>query len=152
MTDSAETRNAHIRSGLRTIRRVAPYLWPRGETWLKCRVILALLALLLSKLVAVGTPFFFKAAVDALAGETPEPTMMLAVGAIGLTVAYGFARLMNVGFQQLRDVFLRSSGSEGASADRTRDVQAYPSAIDALSHNPKNGWIVPDHRAWRQRG
>ncbi len=95
---------------MRTIRRVAPYLWPRGQIWLKCRVILALLALLLSKLIAVGTPFFFKAAVDALAGETPEPTIMLAIGAVGLTVAYGFARLMTVGFQQLRDVFFARIG------------------------------------------
>ncbi len=110
MSDSAQSADAHIRSGLRTIRRVAPYLWPRGQIWLKCRVILALLALLLSKLIAVGTPFFFKAAVDALAGETPEPTIMLAIGAVGLTVAYGFARLMTVGFQQLRDVFFARVG------------------------------------------
>ena len=110
MSDPAKNADAHIRSGLRTIRRVAPYLWPHGQMWVKGRVVLALLALLLSKLVAVGTPFFFKAAVDALAGDTPDPTMMLAIGAVGLTVAYGFARLMNVGFQQLRDVFFAKVG------------------------------------------
>ncbi len=110
MSDTAQISDAHIRSGLRTIRRVAPYLWPRGQIWLKSRVILALLALLLSKLVAVGTPFFFKAAVDSLAGDDPDPVMMLAIGAVGLTVAYGFARLMNVGFQQLRDVFFARVG------------------------------------------
>ncbi len=110
MSDPAQNADAHIKSGLRTIRRVAPYLWPREQMWVKGRVVLALLALLLSKLVAVGTPFFFKAAVDALAGDTPDPTMMLAIGAVGLTVAYGFARLMNVGFQQLRDVFFAKVG------------------------------------------
>lgn len=97
-------------SGWRTVRRVAPYLWPDGQGWVKRRVILALLVLFLSKLVAVGTPFFYKAAVDALAGDAPDPVLMLAVGAVGLTVAYGMARLMSVGFQQLRDVIFARVG------------------------------------------
>ncbi len=90
-------------NGLQVIRRVAPYLWPEGQTWAKRRVVLAMIALVLAKLVAVGTPFFYKAAVDALAGEGEQAAWMLAAGAVGLTVAYGMARLMNVGFQQLRD-------------------------------------------------
>jgi len=91
-------------NGWTTIRRVSPYLWPDGQAWVKRRVVLALIALVLAKLVAVGTPFFYKAAVDALAGESSGDAWMLAFGAVGLTVAYGGARLMNVGFQQLRDV------------------------------------------------
>jgi len=91
-------------NGWSTIRRVAPYLWPDGQTWVKRRVVLALIALFMAKLVAVGTPYFYKAAVDALAGEGQNPAWMLGAGAVGLTVAYGLARLMNVGFQQLRDV------------------------------------------------
>lgn len=92
-------RNAR-RSGWRTIRRVAPYLWPDDMVWVKYRVVLAMLALLASKLIAVGTPVLYKAAVNSLAGEGVPP---LALGAIGLTVAYGGARLMSNGFQQLRD-------------------------------------------------
>ncbi|MBW4707734.1 ABC transporter ATP-binding protein/permease [Roseobacter sp. YSTF-M11] len=92
-------------SGLRTIRKVAPYLWPKDPEWVKRRVILAMAMLLLSKLISVATPFFYKGAVDALA---QEGVPMLALGAVGLTVAYGVARLMTVGFQQLRDaVFAR---------------------------------------------
>ncbi|MEQ9258951.1 MAG: ABC transporter ATP-binding protein/permease [Roseovarius sp.] len=95
-------------NGWNTIRQVAPYLWPEGEAWVKRRVVLALVVLVIAKLVAVGTPFFYKAAVDKLAGEGQEAAWMLGAGAIGLTVAYGMARLMNVGFQQLRDaVFAR---------------------------------------------
>jgi len=90
--------------GWSTIRRVAPYLWPEGQSWVKRRVVFALIALFVAKLVAVGTPYFYKAAVDALAGEGQDPAWMLGAGAVGLTVAYGMARLMNVGFQQLRDV------------------------------------------------
>ncbi len=92
------------KNGLKTIREVVPYLWPQGEGWVKRRVVLALIALFVAKLVAVGTPFFYKAAVDALAGEGQQAAWMLGAGAVGLTVAYGMARLMNVGFQQLRDV------------------------------------------------
>ncbi|GAB4308447.1 MAG: ABC transporter ATP-binding protein/permease [Roseovarius sp.] len=92
------------RNSWRTIRQVIPYLWPAGQGWIKRRVVLALLALVLAKLVAVGTPFFYKAAVDALAGNAAGPGWMLAIGAVGLTVAYGGARLTSTGFQQLRDV------------------------------------------------
>ena len=93
-------------SGWRTIRRVIPYLWPKGETAVRWRVVIALGFLALSKVIAVATPFFYKGAVDALApaGGADQTVFMLVAGAVGLTVAYGMARLMTVGFQQLRDV------------------------------------------------
>lgn len=91
------------KNGWRIIRRVSPYLWPKGEGWIRRRVVFAVIALVLAKLVAVGTPYFYKLAVDNLTGEA-EGTMRLAIGAIGLTLAYATARLMTVGFQQLRDV------------------------------------------------
>ncbi|WP_090270437.1 ABCB family ABC transporter ATP-binding protein/permease [Thalassovita taeanensis] len=94
-------------SGLRTIRRVIPYLWPKGEAWVKRRVVLAMLALLASKLIAVSTPMLYKQAVDALAHEGVP---VLALGAVGLTVAYGLARLMSNGFQQLRDAIFAAVG------------------------------------------
>lgn len=112
-TDSAAQARA---SGWRTVRRVAPYMWPQGQGWVKRRVVLAMLVLFVSKLVAVGTPFFYKAAVDALAGDAPAPSMMLAVGAVGLTVAYGLARLMSVGMQQLRDVIFARVGQRALRA------------------------------------
>ncbi|MEZ5752232.1 MAG: ABC transporter ATP-binding protein/permease [Paracoccaceae bacterium] len=90
-------------SGWQTIRRVGPYLWPDGELGIKMRVSIAMVLLLVAKLIAVVTPMFYKAAVDALAEGTASPAWMLGAGAIGLTVAYGMARLLNVGFQQLRD-------------------------------------------------
>jgi ATP-binding cassette subfamily B protein len=94
-------------SGLRTLRKVSPYLWPDDHPWVKRRVVLALSMLLLAKLVAVGTPLLYKGAVDSLAGEGIPP---LALGAIGLTVAYGVARMMTVGFQQLRDAIFAPVG------------------------------------------
>ncbi|MEO0937075.1 MAG: ABC transporter ATP-binding protein/permease [Pseudomonadota bacterium] len=95
------------RSGLRTLRKVAPYLWPADKPGYKVSVVLAMLALLLSKLVSVYTPILYRDAVNVLSDEGVSD---LALGAIGLTVAYGMARLMNVGFQQLRDVFFARVG------------------------------------------
>jgi ATP-binding cassette subfamily B protein len=96
-------------SGWRTIRRVGPYLWPKEPAWVRHRVSFALLLLLVAKLIAVGTPLLYKVAVDTLSGDsTADAAWTLGAGAVGLTIAYGVARLMNVGFQQLRDaVFAR---------------------------------------------
>ncbi|SPH17571.1 ATM1-type heavy metal exporter [Defluviimonas aquaemixtae] len=90
--------------GAGTLKRVAPYLWPEGEAWVKRRVVLSLTALTMAKVISVLTPFFYKAAVDALTGESRDDAWLLAVGAIGLTVAYGMARVGTIGFNELRDV------------------------------------------------
>ena len=95
------------RSGWRTIRKVTPYLWPDDEPWVKRRVVLAMVMLVLAKLIAVYTPILYKGAVDGLAGEGVPP---LALGAVGLTMAYGVARMMTVGFQQLRDALFAPVG------------------------------------------
>ncbi|WP_204114699.1 ABCB family ABC transporter ATP-binding protein/permease [Shimia biformata] len=101
------------RSGWQIIRKVGPYLWPADEPWVKRRVVLALLALLASKLITVFVPMLYKAAVDALAGEGVPP---LALGAVGLTVAYGMGRLMANGFQQLRDAIFARVGQRALRA------------------------------------
>ena len=92
------------RSAVRTLRKVTPYLWPDGVTWVKRRVVLAMIALIFAKLVEVSVPLLFGYSVDALAPEDPDAATFLAMGAIGLTLAYGLARLMTVGFTQLRDI------------------------------------------------
>ncbi len=96
------------RRSLRTLRRMVPYLWPKDQPWIRRRVVLALVLLFAAKVVTVLTPFFYRAAVNALAGDAPSAGWAMGAGAVGLTVAYGMARLMAAGFQQLRDaVFAR---------------------------------------------
>ncbi|ARU01073.1 ABCB family ABC transporter ATP-binding protein/permease [Yoonia vestfoldensis] len=101
--------NARLQ-GWSVIKRVMPYLWPQGQGWVKRRVVGAMLVLLLAKVIAVGTPILYKQAVDALAPDGATAATVLGLGAVGLTLAYGFARLMNVGFQQLRDVIFTRVG------------------------------------------
>ncbi len=95
-------------SGWQTIRRVLPYLWPEGQSWVKRRVVLAMMALVVGKVISVFTPFLYKAAVDSLAGQQRDDAWLLIYGAVGLTVAYGVARLGAVAFNELRDaLFVR---------------------------------------------
>ncbi len=96
--------------GWAVIRRVAPYLWPEGNVEVKVRVVLAMIALFASQVIAVLTPQFFSQAVDIMAPDQPDVGTYLGLGAVGLTLAYGFARLMSVGFQQLRDVIFARVG------------------------------------------
>lgn len=96
--------------GWSIIRRVAPYLWPKDNLNFRVRVVAALSVLLLAKLIAVGSPILYKQAVDALAPEGAAGGTFLALGAVGLTLAYGLARLGDTGFQQLRSVIFAKVG------------------------------------------
>ena len=79
---------------------MSPFLWPAGNLDLRARVVLALLALIATKFVAILAPILQAWAVDDLADSgVPD----FALGAIGLTVAYGMARIATNGFQQIRD-------------------------------------------------
>jgi ABC-type transport system involved in Fe-S cluster assembly fused permease/ATPase subunit len=105
---ASDEKKAERKSAARTMRRVAPYLWPEGETWVKRRVVLSLVALLVARFVSVSTPFLYKVAVDSLGGQSRGDGWLLAIGAIGLTIAYGVARLGTSGFNELRDaIFVR---------------------------------------------
>ena len=81
--------------------RVAPYLWPKGRSEIKYRVVFSMLALIFSKLIAVYTPLIYRDAVNALSNQGVDN---LFLGAVGLTIAYGVSRIFMNGFQQLRDI------------------------------------------------
>jgi len=102
--------NQHDRKvEIRVIARVLPYLWPKGQAWVKWRVIIALVSLVMAKLVAVATPMIMGAAVDNLSGDG-GPSQILMLGAVGLTVAYGLSRILESAFQQLRDIVFAKVG------------------------------------------
>jgi ATP-binding cassette subfamily B protein len=101
---------------LKTISTLLPYLWPKGETELRVRVVAALFLLLLAKGANVVVPVFFKEAVDALtpAGAAGAGGAAQASGAVGgaeiavavpvaVILAYGLARVLAQAFGELRD-------------------------------------------------
>ncbi|MGB2126401.1 ABCB family ABC transporter ATP-binding protein/permease [Planktomarina sp.] len=104
---SQEAQGRRIEIGV--VRRVLPYLWPEGQAWVKWRVVIAVASLILAKLVAVATPMILGAAVDSLSGEDAGHSLLV-LGAGGLTIAYGLSRVLDSGFQQLRDVVFAKVG------------------------------------------
>ena len=101
MKNNAQIAKAERRSAVRTIFRVVPYLWPRDRFDVRVRVTVALLFLVIAKAVINFAPFLYREAVNALT-ETGNSQFLL--GAVGMTVAYGGARILSRGFEQLRDV------------------------------------------------
>jgi ATP-binding cassette subfamily B protein len=101
MKNNAEIAEAERKSGIRTILRVVPYLWPKDRFDFRVRVISALVLLVLAKLVINFAPFLYREAVNALTETGNSPFLL---GAVGMTVAYGSARILSRGFEQLRDV------------------------------------------------
>ena len=104
-SEQAEGRRVEIG----VVRRVVPYLWPAGQAWVKWRVVIAVASLILAKLVAVATPMILGAAVDSLSGKDAGYSVFV-LGAGGLTIAYGVSRVLDSGFQQLRDVVFAKVG------------------------------------------
>ncbi|MCI4661762.1 MAG: ABC transporter ATP-binding protein/permease [Neomegalonema sp.] len=95
------------------LKRVAPYLWPENDPGVRSRVVIALGLLVIAKIATVVTPFFFKAAVDKLAGEAePDAGMLIALSAVALVIGYGLMRLGGVVFQQLRDAVFAKVGQQ----------------------------------------
>src|SRR5436305_6887871 len=81
-----------LAEGLRALKGVGPYLWPRDSVELRVRVVAALVLLIAGKLVNTTVPLFYKEAVDALsatgaaAGAIAVPAIVVPVGVI---LAYG---------------------------------------------------------------
>ncbi len=92
--------------------RIAPYLWPKDNAWAKKRVVIALACLFLAKLATVYSPILNKYAVDTLSGQGTD----LFLGAFGLVIAYGLARLSSNGFQQLRDAVFARVGAQAMTS------------------------------------
>jgi ATP-binding cassette subfamily B protein len=92
--------------GLRALKGLGPYLWPRDSMELRVRVVLALLLLVAGKLVNIMSPLFYKYAVDAL--TVPNPAIIAVP--LAMIVAYGAARVMSQGFNELRNAVFAKVG------------------------------------------
>ncbi|MHB1109634.1 MAG: ABCB family ABC transporter ATP-binding protein/permease [Devosia sp.] len=96
---------------LRTVRNLWVYMWPKGRADLKWRVVLAIGALLVSKVATTFVPFAYKGIIDSLdvSGDHSAVILGLAVPIV-LVVAFGIGNIIDAGFQQLRDVLFASVG------------------------------------------
>jgi len=90
-----------LAEGLRALKGLGPYLWPRDSIELRVRVVLAMALLIAGKLVNITVPLFYKQAVDALSGAGTAGAVIAVP--VGLILAYGLARLTSQGFNELRN-------------------------------------------------
>lgn len=112
MAEASKTVSADDRNPLNTLRNLWPYMWPSDRPDLKMRVVWAALFLVISKVVLLLVPYFFKWATDALNGKNSAPDFFpqLLLGAVMLVIAYNVARLAQAGLNQLRDALFASVG------------------------------------------
>lgn len=88
---------------LKTIRRLWPYIWPRGRRDLELRVAVVFGLLIVSKLFNAMTPYAFKWATDALAESGAAALPVLGASAVGFTLLMGAIRIIAVILMQTRD-------------------------------------------------
>lgn len=97
---------------LRTIFNLWPYMWPSDRPDLKIRVLWALFYLVLSKLILISVPYFFKYATNALNIDYTPPNWLPAVFAapVMMVLSYNVARILQAGLNQLRDALFAKVG------------------------------------------
>jgi ATP-binding cassette, subfamily B, heavy metal transporter len=101
-----------------TLRALAPFAWPHGRPDLKARVVAAMAAMLLAKVVTVAVPVAFKIAVDeltALGGARPA-AQSLTLMVVALIVLYGAGRVISVGLNQIRDAMFQRVAQNASRA------------------------------------
>ncbi len=91
------------------IKDLLPYLWPADRPDLKARVVFAMVALVVAKIITVATPYAFKYATDALTSGGGAATIAISV-ALFMVLAYGMGRIMQVALAQLRDAIFAKVG------------------------------------------
>ena len=93
------------------LRELIPYIWPANRPDLRRRVVLALAALVVAKVITLAVPIAYKTVVDLLTGNASGDALAglsaLGLAAIPATliVAYGVGRVLMVLFAQLRDAW-----------------------------------------------
>lgn len=110
--ENSKTVSAESGQTFRTLLNLWPYMWPSDRPDLKMRVIWALFYLVLSKLVLISVPYFFKYATNALNVDYTPPAWLPAIFAapIMMVLAYNVARIVQAGLNQLRDALFATVG------------------------------------------
>ena len=85
------------------LRRLKPYLWPKGNLSFRVRSVLALCLTIASQFIIVGAPFMLGRAIDATDLAQASSQTQLGVIIIGFTLGYGGLRLLSVLFSEGRE-------------------------------------------------
>ncbi|MQT14105.1 ABC transporter ATP-binding protein/permease [Rhizobiales bacterium Sp-1] len=85
-------------------------MWPADRPDLRARVMVALVALLIGKVVTVLVPYSYKWATDALGHSADDRTAILLSTPILLVISYGVGRMLMTAFNQVRDALFARVG------------------------------------------
>ena len=109
---ATKTVSSESSTTLSTIKSLWPYMWPSERPDLRNRVIWATFFLLVAKIMTLAIPYTFKWATDALNGKVMSGVALPAVllAPVALVIAYNVARIISIGFNQLRDALFASVG------------------------------------------
>ena len=102
-TDEDKGPDRGIIQQLLGLRRLKPYLWPKGNLSFRVRSILALCLTIASQFIIVGAPFMLGRAIDATDLAQASSQTQLGVIIIGFTLGYGGLRLLSVLFSEGRE-------------------------------------------------
>lgn len=85
----------------KVLKSLMPYLWPKDSSFIRRRVVVSMIFLVLSKVTNVAMPLFFKQSIDALGVQESETTLWHLP--VFLIIAYGCARVCAQLFDGLKD-------------------------------------------------
>ena len=109
---AAKTVSGDSGSTLRTLYNLWPYMWPADRADLKARVVWATVLLVVAKLVLVAGSLFLQMG-DRRAGRRlrpPPPLPDFLLAPVMLVIAYNVVRMVQLGFNQLRDALFARVG------------------------------------------
>ncbi len=108
-SDSPHAAKAGFRSSdLQVLKQFWPYLWPRGETEMKVRVVASMMCLVIAKVANAFVPIFYGRAVDAISGK--HSAISLLEIPVFVIAAYGLTRIASMAFGELRDAIFVKVG------------------------------------------
>lgn len=105
---TSSTPQLSLSQDMGVLRSLVPYLWPRESREMRVRVVVAMLCLLGSKAATVTVPLLFKHAIDSLT-NVPRGIGWAAVP-VGMILAYGTARILQLAFGEARDAIFAKVG------------------------------------------
>lgn len=109
------------------------YIWPKGKTGAKIRVLIAVALLVGAKLLNVQVPFFFKDIIDNMNIDWATEVGTVGMVAGALIVSYGAARFGAVLFGELRNAIF-ASVSQTAIKQVATNVFAHLLKLDMAFH------------------
>jgi ABC-type multidrug transport system fused ATPase/permease subunit len=131
--------NPTPKSDFKALRDLLPYLWPKGDFDLRFRVVLACFFLIISKIITVCVPLFYKHAVDSLSTESEK---LLSIPFF-MIIAYGVSRIIAQIFNELKEAVFAKVGQR---ALRTAAIKMFKHlhALSLKFHlDRKTGGISP---------